>query len=486
MKAVVPFAAPARTFSVPYAALCPSAQRGVCEPDGCYQTGFHWTERHLQCVWFDDRLRPSRLLTTEGEQVHVESPGRWNLEAGPDFLDAALLIGSERRRVVGDVEIHVRPLDWERHRHNREGLYRHVALHVTYFATPPLAHPIACGILQLPLTDALTAMPAFCFDDIDVAAYPHATLPLTPRPCELALRDTHERWRPLLATAGRHRIEIKAQRLRTRLARIQDREQLLYEEVMAALGYKHNAATFRRLAQFVPLCAWAADTTREQSYARLLGTAGWLPDVDLAVDEETCRFVRSLWDHWWRNPTPTFEDGPLALIRHATRPANAPTRRLATAAALFHGGPRLAAALLAVPRNPPARWFAHVADLLNVRLGWGYWQWHLTMTSARQLFPTALVGKQRMAAIVANVVLPLLATEGDFPAELARNLPPEDLSAPMREAANVLFSRDHNPALYAAAGLEQQGLLQIHHDFCLNARTGCGHCALAEELAQPY
>jgi hypothetical protein len=53
----------------------------------------------------------------------------------------------------------------------------------------------------------------------------------------------------------------------------------------------------------------------------------------------------------------------------------------------------------------------------------------------------------------------------------------------MRETANALFSRDHNPALYAGNGLLQQGLLQIHHDFCLNARAGCANCALAQALA---
>jgi len=61
--------------------------------------------------------------------------------------------------------------------------------------------------------------------------------------------DTPERWEPLLASAGRHRLQQKAQRLRDRLARIQDCDQLLYEEILAALGYKHNAVAFRRLAQ---------------------------------------------------------------------------------------------------------------------------------------------------------------------------------------------------------------------------------------------
>jgi hypothetical protein len=37
-------------------------------------------------------------------------PGEWNLEAGPDFLNATLLLQPGARRVRGDVEVHVHPL----------------------------------------------------------------------------------------------------------------------------------------------------------------------------------------------------------------------------------------------------------------------------------------------------------------------------------------------------------------------------------------
>jgi hypothetical protein len=36
------------------------------------------------------------------------------MEPGPDFLGAVLRIGPERRRIRGDVEIHLRPSDWRR------------------------------------------------------------------------------------------------------------------------------------------------------------------------------------------------------------------------------------------------------------------------------------------------------------------------------------------------------------------------------------
>jgi len=63
------------------------------------------SERHVQAIWYDGALRPMDLRTTDGATVRVVAPGRWNLEAGPDFRDAVLEVGPDRRRIRGDVEM---------------------------------------------------------------------------------------------------------------------------------------------------------------------------------------------------------------------------------------------------------------------------------------------------------------------------------------------------------------------------------------------
>ena len=70
-----------------------------------------FTERHLQCVWADDRLRPEGLRTTDGEVLEVEFPGEWNKGPGPDFLGAVPKVVDGSRRIAGDVEIHIHPAD---------------------------------------------------------------------------------------------------------------------------------------------------------------------------------------------------------------------------------------------------------------------------------------------------------------------------------------------------------------------------------------
>ena len=87
-----------------YAALTAAVRPGIAAEERAAWQAFHYTERHLQCVWADSSIRPRQLLSAAGEEVDVLSPGEWNLEAGPDFLDAVLVIGPHRRRVTGDVE----------------------------------------------------------------------------------------------------------------------------------------------------------------------------------------------------------------------------------------------------------------------------------------------------------------------------------------------------------------------------------------------
>ena len=95
------------------------------------------TERHVQALWYDGSLRPSNLRTWNGTPVRVVDPGAWNLEAGPDFRRAVIEVGRERARLVGDVEIHMRPSDWVAHRHASDPAYSDVVAHVTWAAGPP-------------------------------------------------------------------------------------------------------------------------------------------------------------------------------------------------------------------------------------------------------------------------------------------------------------------------------------------------------------
>ena len=95
-------------------------------------------EKLVRCLWFDQRWRPSPLRTLDGRELLVHSPGRWNLQAGPDFHQANIeFVGDERHR--GDVEIHCAASGWTAHRHHLDARYNSVILHVFLWNDRPAA-----------------------------------------------------------------------------------------------------------------------------------------------------------------------------------------------------------------------------------------------------------------------------------------------------------------------------------------------------------
>ncbi len=441
------------------------------------------TERHIQCVWYDSDWRPRALRTTDGEPVEVLDPGRWNLEAGPDFLDAELRIGNERRLLRGDVEAHLRAGDWIRHGHADDPAYARVVAHVTYEAASA-REGMPSGAVHIPLRKALAANPSFAPDALDVAAYPYA-LPESPRPCARLLRTwTPEQIAELLRSAGQCRAESKAARMAIVL-RDKGPAQALYEEIMSGLGYKKNKSPFRELAARVPV----ADLRREadgnpmRGYALLLGVAGLMPDrMRHDWDAETRRFVRGLRDAWWKCESAW---APLRLSADAwrlsgIRPANHPRRRLAAAAALCGGTARIEDNLLQAARSGAD--VKHVLAMLGDQVRMPYWNRRLSFSGAKAGRDIALVGTRRAADLFVNAILPFVAALNAMPEAWSRDLPAGEDNACARQAAFGLFGADRNRALFSD-GWSQQGLLRIFYDHCVHGHAACERCRMVAALA---
>jgi hypothetical protein len=467
-------------YAKAYAQRLKPAQ-GVQEGIEGYHAYFHWSERHLQCLWFDARYRPALFHLANNETATVLDPGEWNLEAGPDFINATLLIQPGGRRIRGDVEVHVHPSDWDSHKHCTDKAYEHVIAHVTWFAGPA-AKTLSPAVVSLSLAAPITARLDLSLDDIDLKAYPHSVLPETPRPCEAFLKNDPARARDVLQAAGQYRLQAKASRLRTRLAQSGDRHQLFYEEVMAALGYKNNQQAFRGLARQVPV-AQLKGLSRDAAFAKLLSVAKLLPSPEVAVDEEAQQFIRLLWDIAWKQGDALVPDGVTWQLHHS-RPLNSPVRRLAAAAALFSGLRDLLCDVEHLALTPGDAWFERVTKRLEAHCEWSFWNQRLSFSSQPdEKHPLAVLGATRIAAIITNVIFPFVAAEDALPHEAVLYLPPEEISAPMRLTALHLFGRDHNPAVfYSDNGLLQQGLLQVYLDFCLNAAPDCEACTLCQSL----
>jgi len=448
---------------------------------------FPWSERHLRCVWADPAYRPAPLTAADGRIVTVVEPGYWNLEAGPDFLDAVLRVGPGECTIRGDIEIHIRPADWRHHGHAGDPRYRRVVAHVTYHDGTLPESDLPASVLQIALRTPLKSIPSFSFEGLDPSAYPFAVLSPSP-PCARVLQTwSPERREGLLDSAGAERIRLKTGRIAQSVAET-SASQTLYEELMAGLGYKYNRAPFRKLARLVSLDCLRRETNGDSVsvYAVLAGVAGLLPAQNNPLwDAESRAFVRSLWDIWWKCRA-RWDD--VALQREewtlsSLRPVNHPLRRLMAAAVLFTSTPPLEERVLANSLSSP-EFCRNTSDILT-RTGLDtFWSRREGLSGHRHPEPIALIGQGRAAALLTNVIIPWASaiTRTSPGPEVLAVLPGEDDNLHTRHTAHALFGRDHNPALYRR-GLRQQGLLQIFHDFCLNSRNGCSECAFPTALS---
>jgi len=448
---------------------------------------FRYSERHLQCVWADSRFRPTALVSTDGEPVRVVDPGRWNLEAGPDFMDATLIIGTGERHVQGDVEIHVRPSDWMAHGHAADSRYSRVIAHVTYFPGETAPSSLPAGAIQLSLADRLSATTSFSFESIDVTAYPFARVRETPPPCATVMCAwPPEKRAAVLEAAGQQRLLQKALRMADR-AQASGADDLLYEELMGALGYKHNATPFRMLAQRVPLDALRSAPSPLDAYAILAGVSGLLPPTFASRwSDDAKRFMRSVWDSWWKQQD-RWERRIMTADewrRAGVRPQNHPLRRMAAAVAIFHPAKSIAEDILHVDAGNAEGWRRAVMEHLRPDDATEFWGQHLGLSAPKRDQPVALIGTRRLSSILSNVIVPFCAAAGKNVSGLLAAIPPEEENTHTRNAADVLFGRDHNPALHNTSGLRQQGLMQIFHDFCITDRTGCRECPFPKALRE--
>ena len=445
----------------------PSFGSTVSEPQITLAGNSRWTERHIQCIWYDPSLRPKILKTDIGEEFIIINPGVWNLEEGPDFIGAEILYCKLGKIVRGDVEIHTRPSDWVAHRHSGDENYSNLIMHVCWFGGYNPA-PLPPHIANVTLKEQILIQQDFSFERIAIAAYPHAILNEAP-PCSCHIANTSpDQIRSLLLKSGESRLRRKSADMAARYSEMGDIRQLFEEEFFAALGYKNNKEQFRLLARLVTNQDLSLIPTPKERLAILLAVSGLLNNLEKNVA------YRELWDLAWQyGKADAIDIFPLKWNRNCLRPKNKPEERLVIAAILFGGRNRLFDDILALPRESAKKWWKALKALFKAKL------------EGQELIGVVpVLGQARIVSIAINVIIPILAIQDPDCIHLAEVLPGEAENSIIRETAFRLFGRDHNPALYNGAVLYQQGLMEIWYRFCLTARAGCSNCILAKSLKE--
>jgi len=503
-------------FSDLYSRLQERFAGQVEEKEPAYgEAGQNVREEIVRCVWFGSYFPPDELTTDDGRRIEIISPGWWNVEGGPDFVRAEFILEGAGR-VVGDVEVHTVASDWYRHGHHRQPEYNDVALHVVLWEDRKDG---AAGGVR---TEAGTRLPQLTLskvieedlEELVEVMGPEDEAP-PPRPpetdgrfCGRALREgliSADWLGRLLDAAGDHRILSRASTLAD-LFQNHPREQLLYERIAEALGFKNNRMPFmqlagllsvRKLRELVP--ADEDPKTRSRMLESALLIVGGFVKASGADedDEETAGYREKLLEAWQRLGEPPTQVRLSA--EHwdyaGTRPVNYPARRIAALARLLaahlHEGLFAHFLRLVNTARPEGRGRREVAirrALLRAftKLEHPYWCHRYKLGGTRLDKPRALVGPQRARSILVDVLLPMLLgharlEESDELAEklyvLWRGMPRGSGNAVTRRMTQVMFGEGERAREVVDSTRRQQGLHQIYRDFCRGG-NGCEQCII--------
>jgi hypothetical protein len=423
-------------------------------------------ELELQARWFAGDFG-KQFVSTSGDKIDIVQFGTWNREAGPDFRDAAIRInGSDPIR--GCIEIDLLDRSWETHGHATNPAFEESVLHVFVEKS---------GRQFFTRTKSNRNVPQVCVDPTILPDAFSGNIPLArPGRCQSPLKDLpEERVNSVLDAAAQFRLQQKAVRIRNKIGN-HGRDEALFQDLAAALGYKENKLPFTLIAQRLPLKLLYEK--RDDAEALLFGLAGFLEAPDLGIFKgSTRKYVRTLWDRWWPH-----RDAMQRIILPAkvwrmsgTRPVNHPQRRLAALSMIVQEWPgfrRMLDRKSAVETN----------DFFS-KLEHPFWKFHYTLISDTSPKKMALIGESRVAEILANVLFPFWFSDDPAVWPAYAQLPARLSNRRLETAATRLFGNDPRRPQFLKTVAHQQGLRQIYEDFCMQDNSDCAQCPFPEQMA---
>jgi hypothetical protein len=454
--------------------------------------------------------------------------------SGPDFRNATVDIGGTV--FSGDIEFHRSVDDWLLHHHDADPNYNSVILHVvltgaagstpthsgrsipTIILEPFLISPIDSIRDHLSREEHASRSNTIQCADVNDGISPEAlndlintlyverlrekTVRLHDRLCDIIVRlqrTIGEPHPPYNEPLDPNDIPLPDSNIDKELFRRRlPWEQLLYEQMMDALGFSNNREPMRRLAEHVPLNALIGmiDESRGRSIsphtieAVLLHSARLLPSIADIHDQDSKVYIHSLVVALRELP----QHFIVSPIQHSewtfspTRPSNFPTIRIAAAAhlvhAILHRSFFKSLIVLIDGKYSSAQSKIEQLRLLLDPGDHPFWNYHHSFTEATHI-KHAMLGESRKNDVIVNVVVPFVslyaAVFGRH--DLAERCISLAMSMPALED-NAILRTMHKQLMKKKAVIEhayqQQGLIQLHNKYCRADR--CGECAVGKDV----
>jgi len=417
-------------------------------------------EDFLHFLWKYKLFQSDSLFTEEGESIQIVNPGRHNTNAGPDFFDARIRIGDTLW--AGNIEIHQRASDWNKHGHQNDPVYRNTILHVVSLSDIQVFNDLGSCVPVL-----VIRWPHWIEDNYEMLIKSQDWIGCA----SLLYQVDPFRIKFFLNGIVIERLKQKIEAISKVLTETKDDwGETFYCMLARNFGLKENALPFEMVARSLPQSVLARHhDSLFQTEALLFGQAGLLGE-ELFGDEyylELRKEYRFLAVKYGLKPI----EGHLWKFMRM-HPGNFPTIRLAQFAMLIHHSKGLFSAVI------EANNLEDLQQLFMVKAS-DYWDNHYSFNKP-SVNRKKVFGDQIFSLIVINVVVPFYFLYGESQNKLFLKDRALVILEQMPAENNSAISRWAGAGIIAANALESQALLHLQRNYCEPRK--CLDCTIGHKI----
>jgi len=418
-------------------------------------------ENLLHFVWKLKLFSSTNLQTTNGEIIEIISTGITNLNAGPDFLNAKLMINNQLW--AGNVEIHLNSFDWYAHNHENDENYDSVILHVVWEHSVDVFRKTNQPIATLELKNYISKELLNNYQQLFSKNKNWIN-------CEKDIASIDSfiltNWIERLYV---ERLENKSVQIHETVTKINNNwEAALFVLLAKNFGLKINAEAFLNFANsFDFSIVRKVSNNLEQLEALFFGQAGMLSK------ESESEYYKKLKGEYHflqvKFQLTPISNGQVHFFR--LRPNNFPTIRLSQLAMVYYQHQNLFSKII---ETENIEGFYKLFDLATTT----FWESHYTFETTSNK-SVKKITKPFIDLLLINTIIPLKFL---YLQRLGKN----DLSSALQIIAqikpekNEIISKFNELKIKSNTAFETQALLQLKNDYC--NKQLCLNCAIGKEL----
>lgn len=420
----------------------------------------------LSFIWRFQYFASAALHTDEGSQLSILRTGYKNTNAGPDFLEARVII--EDFQWVGSVEIHVKSSDWYLHNHETDSAYETVILHVVWENDRPVVRLDGTLLPTLTLKEIVkkTVLERYAQLQDETETIPCAGM--------FGQIDNIQKY-GMLDRVLLERLDRKAALVMDLLAKSNnDWEETTYQWLGRHFGFKLNDAPFTRLTEIL---SWKIIRKHRdklnQIEALLFGCAGLIPGKSNDFYIRQLRTEHQFLSAKYGLQSQQMNGQEWKNLR--MRPAGFPTVRLAQFARLLNSNGSIFSEIILAPT------FSTLQAMFQIEQS-EYWKDHyLFEKKSKSRVP--VLGKDSANLLIVNGAVPLLV------AYAKHRQRPELLEKAIYWLSEIGAEKNRITREWEALGMkvttsaDSQALIEWYNNYCTFRK--CLECTVGAMLVRP-